>query len=371
MQSYAVSIQGRRARNEDATLCLHDCVADEEASLIAVADGMGGQKGGQKASELAICTLEEAWREFAEASEPVHDRSVRQFLHMAYAQANRRIAEHVDNHPEMNGMGTTLVAVVVIGQRAWVANVGDSRAYLLLEDDLEQITNDHSALADSVRAGIMTEAEARQSPYRGALTRAVDGLDELEVDIFPPQHPELPLPENCLLVVCSDGLSGAVTELELFEAFRHTTSVQAGCEASVGYAYQAGSNDNVSVVALEIGRVPRLDESVAVPAVPDAARSAEEQSAPPTLKARPSRPQRTQIVLLGALGILLAGLIVAFVAQIQLQPPGSLSVDRVMQFMAADSAGASSASSNPVDSLSAKDSAAVQGDTTRSPAPGQ
>lgn len=371
MQSYAVSIRGRRARNEDATLCLHDCVADEEASLIAVADGMGGQAGGQEASELAMSTLEEAWREFAETPAPVHDRSVRQFLRMAYAQANQRIAEYVDDHPEMNGMGTTLVAVVVVGQRAWVANVGDSRAYLLLEDDLEQITTDHSALADSVRAGIMTEAEAQQSPYQGALTRAVDGLEELEVDIFPSQHPELPLPENCMLVVCSDGLSGAATELELFEAFRHTASVQEGCEASVAYAYQAGSNDNISVVALEIGRVPRLDESIAVPAVPDAARSAGEQNGAPPLKAQPSHRQRTQAVLLGALAILLAGLIVAFVAQMQLQPPESLSMDRVIPFMTADSADASSASSDAVDSLTIRDSTVARGDTIHTSVPSQ
>lgn len=348
LQQYSVSIPGRRPQNEDATLCWQGTIAGNAAALIAVADGMGGQAGGRKASSVAIRTLAKAWSRFVDETPSARAEVVRRFLQAVYARINRRVREHTDVHPDMKGMGTTLVVVVVVGRRAWVANVGDSRAYMIAGDHLEQVTDDHSALADSVRRGVMTEQEARRSPYRGALTRALDGLDEVEVDIFPVQSPALSLPESCFLFVCSDGLTGTVTEIELFECFKQTATLEEACETALAQAYHAGSEDNISLVALELGHVPRLSEPIAVTPLSDEIRH------PAAARKHPSsernRPLRSQVLSLGILGVLLLGLLGVLLGRMWWYGQGDITLENFSFFLHPDSTTAVPIEASPQDS---------------------
>lgn len=234
----------KRDRNEDAFLI------NEELRLFLVADGMGGHAGGQHASALAVNTVEERVAEMsmpgssAAGADPVEQ--VRQRLAEAVRAAGRRIHQWAAEHPEFRGMGTTLVAVLVHGPNAYVANVGDSRVYLLREGHVQQLTEDHSLVAQSIREGLITEEEARTHRMRNVITRALGFNEDVEVDVL--VHA---LQRDDRLLLCSDGLSGKVEDGELGEVVR-THDLDGGARALVGLACARGGDDNVTVVLVGV-----------------------------------------------------------------------------------------------------------------------
>ncbi len=230
------SVQGRRPYNEDSFLTE---TLDDGRVLLAVADGMGGHAAGEVASALAL----EVLRESVTSGETLDEGCRR---------ANRRVHAKAGSEPGKQGMGTTLVTALVEGNEFLIANVGDSRAYLVTSDGFRQITDDHSFVAEAVKRG-QPEAEALESPWKDVLTRSI-GIDaEVEVDLFGPVR----LEEDTAVLLCSDGLFKALDEGRLFESFATSTDAKDAASALVSAAYDAGSDDNITLVVAEQGRVPR------------------------------------------------------------------------------------------------------------------
>lgn len=216
-----------REHNEDRYLA-----AD---GLLAVADGMGGARAGEVAAQMAVDSLESVGRT-ADAE--------------ALAGALRRANDDIHaaaSEPDKSGMGTTATAGVVRGSSLYLAHVGDSRAYLWRDGALEVLTEDHSVVAELVRSGQLTKAEAATHPHRNVITRALGAAPSVEVDT-----PEQGLLPGDIILICSDGLSGAIPDKQIAATIAGGGGLDAIAERLVAIANESSGADNVTVV---IGRV--------------------------------------------------------------------------------------------------------------------
>jgi len=229
------SIAGQRPYQEDSVLA--ETLADGR-TLLAVADGMGGHAAGEVASALALETLSNAVR----GGTPLGE---------AFRLANARVHE-MASEPGKQGMGTTLVAILIDGDEYSAANVGDSRAYLVSAGGVRRLTEDHSFVAEAMRRG-QSEQEAMATPWRDALTRSIGTDEEVEVDVFGP----FALPTDSAFVLCSDGLYKTLGDAELESLFRCSGSPRGAAQSLVTAAFDNGSDDNISVAIAEYGEVPR------------------------------------------------------------------------------------------------------------------
>ena len=242
--------QGRRARNQDAVLAAE--LADGRV-LLAVADGMGGHAAGEVASETALGALRAA----LEAGAALDD---------AVRRANAVVYELAESRPELEGMGTTLVALLRTGASYEIANVGDSRAYRVTSDALEQLTRDHSFVAEGMRDGTLSPEEAERSPWRHALTRSMGTDAQVEVDNFGPYAAD---DEPHAVLLCSDGLHQVLSPEVLLERLRPEANRAQALARLPEEAYGSGGTDNITVALIEFG-------GVAVEAAPAAAERWEE-----------------------------------------------------------------------------------------------
>jgi len=222
----ATDIGRVRERNEDSILV--------EPPLYVVADGMGGHRGGQVASQVALEMMEELAGE-GKGSLADHVRS-----------ANRAVWDRSVEDQRLSGMGTTLTAARVDGASATIAHVGDSRAYLLREGLLRQLTTDHTLVERMIRSGEITEAEADVHPHKNVLTRALGTDEHVEVD-----EDAVELIDGDRLLLCSDGLTGMVTEDQIQAILETTESPQQAADRLVKAANRAGGIDNISVVVID------------------------------------------------------------------------------------------------------------------------
>ncbi len=243
-----------RERNEDAVRLAEPGSPDvaRHGFLAAVADGMGGHQHGEVASQLAIETLFATFYTEDGAADPNPGEKLRR----AFRLANERIAAEAreastagDGQPGQpsRSMGTTMVAAAIVDDQLTVANVGDSRAYLLRAESATQITQDHSLVAEQVKAGVMTPEEARDSNHRNIVTRALGHRPKLDVDLF-----EIVLLPEDRVILCTDGVHGHVEPDELAE-FGLRGSPQEVSRTFIELALERGSSDNVTaaVVAYE------------------------------------------------------------------------------------------------------------------------
>jgi len=229
----------RRRRNEDAVLVRSKKESSGKAGpiyLLAVADGVGGSVGGSIASREAVRALADCF---------VQDRTSdpQALLRDGLRGANARIRRLADRQARLQGMCSTLVAAIVAKRRAWVANVGDSRAYFMRNGQIGRLTQDHTWVAEQVKAGQMTEEEAMSSPNRNIITRCVGSKDTLSIDLVAP----LNLRPGDILLLCSDGLTGIVSEAEIASACLKSSPAVAAQEL-VDLANRRGGPDNISVV---------------------------------------------------------------------------------------------------------------------------
>jgi protein phosphatase len=215
---------------------------------------MGGQAHGEVASKLAVQTIvthcqqaenSRATPIFGEPQPDVSERTNR--LTSAIHLANRKVYEAAAANAEQNGMGATIVAAWIEGQRLSLAHVGDSRAYLLRAGSLDQLTADHSLVAEKVRVGILTPQEADASELQSVLTRAVGTNATIQVDAD-----EQMLLAGDSLLLCSDGLTRMVTDPEIASTLLTSTSAQEAADRLVELANENGGVDNVSVIVLRV-----------------------------------------------------------------------------------------------------------------------
>ena len=229
------SIAGQRPYQEDATLA--DSLPDGRI-LVAVADGMGGHAAGEVASSLALETL---YRTLDEG----------RALDTAFALANTRVHEKA-REPGKQGMGTTLTAALVEDGEFFIANVGDSRGYLIDGERIRRLTDDHSFVAEAMKRG-QSQEQAEATPWRDALTRSIGTEAQVQVDVFGP----FPVRDDTALLICSDGLYKALSDEQLHHVFMRSASARSAAKTLVSTALEHGSDDNISVVILEHGQVPR------------------------------------------------------------------------------------------------------------------
>lgn len=228
-------------------------------TLLAVCDGMGGMAGGATASRIALDTFAQSMREHIIPDNPEDEPelgsvNLRFALSASAAEANRAVREEAeDSRGKLEGMGTTLVALLVIENTLiYSLNIGDSRLYEITNDGIEQLTKDHSYVQHLIDIGKLTYEEAKSSPVRNIITRAVGIDDEVEADIrsLSPAPGTADAPRRLLL--CSDGLCGVVSDETIADIVREEGTLQRKTEALVTAARDAGGPDNITVVLAEL-----------------------------------------------------------------------------------------------------------------------
>jgi PPM family protein phosphatase len=213
----------------------------QKGRLAVIADGMGGYEGGQQASSLAVKTVCEAYEE-APAGDPQSDLLLG--LHLAHA----RIQEYARQHPGFFGMGTTCTAVSLRKQELYFAHVGDSRLYLVRDGKISRLTRDHSYVGRLVESGLLAPEQAETHPQRNVLTAALGVGSELTPQ-FPPQP--ILLQDQDVLVLCTDGLWGQVSDEELRQATSSRNPEEA-CRKLIELARARGGPDNITVQVMRL-----------------------------------------------------------------------------------------------------------------------
>jgi len=260
LTAYGLTDVGRkRKHNEDAYLL------DAERGLFVVADGMGGHAAGEVASRLTV----ESIQEFIAGTEDDHDNTWPfgynnrysvdgNRLSTAVERANEKVMRAVVNRPELKGMGTTVVAALFDEKRATLVHVGDSRAYLYRDSELRRLTDDHSWVQEQVNAGILSEEEARSHPLKNVVTRALGGGAHVAVDLI-----EIPVGDGDRFLLCSDGLTGMVSDEEITEALSSSRSLEQIVRGLIDLANERGGVDNITAITVEVrnGEARKADAS--------------------------------------------------------------------------------------------------------------
>lgn len=225
----------RRESNQDSYLINNDL------GLFIVADGMGGHSGGEVASSLAVHTAE------GYILSHIKDGLLpRDLVLKAYEESSKKIYDKSVQDSRLSGMGTTMVLALKAGDSMFIANVGDSRAYLFRETHLWQLTEDHSLLNEQLRAGILSEDQISTFTSKNVITRSVGYEREVQVDIL-----ERPLQSGDHILICSDGLSGLVQDVMISEIINRSQPSEV-VEACVDRALAHGGDDNVTVMFISV-----------------------------------------------------------------------------------------------------------------------
>jgi protein phosphatase len=238
----------KRTNNEDSFLVM------ESKNLYAVADGMGGHSSGEIASKIAVETISDFFRN-SEISEDstwpyAYDDNISfegNKLKTAVAVANEKIQEYASEHPESRGMGTTVVAVLVLDSRLILCHVGDSRCYLLRDGKLSLVTSDHSWVNEQVKLGFLTEEEAQKHPFRNVITKALGTKGEATAEIN-----ETEGRSGDLLLLCTDGLNSMIPDSEIAKIVSKDTGLDEKARSLIDAANNAGGEDNITLVLLKI-----------------------------------------------------------------------------------------------------------------------
>ncbi|MCB0376897.1 MAG: Stp1/IreP family PP2C-type Ser/Thr phosphatase [Bdellovibrionales bacterium] len=228
----------KREKNEDAILL------EPEMDLFVVADGMGGHKGGDLASKMAIASV----KEVVETHRTEHTfLSPRAMIEECYVEASRRIfeASQMEDH-YLQGMGTTMVVSYVHQGDIFIGNVGDSRAYLLNEKYMWQITEDHSLLNEHIKAGLIRDADAKDFQAKNIITRSVGFEREVRCDIF-----QRKIQPGDQYLICSDGLSGLVSDERIHEICT-LNDIENSVKILIQEAKKNGGDDNITVLIIEV-----------------------------------------------------------------------------------------------------------------------
>jgi serine/threonine protein phosphatase PrpC len=236
-----------RQNNED------NYYLDISSGLLVVADGMGGHASGEVASKMATDVIRDYFKNISEGRAPVVGKYREDCSEMtnrigsAVRLANMAVFEAAKSNLKLQGMGTTIAAVLVNENKLSIAHVGDSRVYLLRAGDIEQLTDDHSIVYEQVRRELITREQANKSEMKNILTRAVGIAPEVEVDFN-----ELTLADGDALILCSDGLSSMVSDDDILSAVVLTDNPAETCGKLIDMANKNGGRDNITVITAYI-----------------------------------------------------------------------------------------------------------------------
>lgn len=229
-----------RKSNEDACRC---GIFSHHAAWAVVCDGMGGVKGGNVASSIAVEKISETL--LTGYHEGMDSEAIRSLIARAISNANRSVHQVAGSNSSLAGMGTTVVTAIVSDSVIHVAHAGDSRAYLLSEGEIRQLTTDHSMVQEMVEKGDITAQQAKTHPQKNIITRALGVEASLRID-----YSETPAPKGGRLLICTDGLTNYVDENKILELSQKLSGNEM-TERLVSLAKEAGGGDNITVVVLE------------------------------------------------------------------------------------------------------------------------
>ena len=227
-----------RASNQDT---FRIDIKENGLGFLVLCDGMGGARAGNIASERAA---ERFMEQICSADpEQADTETLSQIIQQAVAAANTEVYELSRSAPAYNGMGTTLVGCICMDNRVVLATVGDSRAYVIDNGKTAQMTADHSLVAEMVRTGRLSSEDAKHYPGRNLITRAVGVDSEVQADYY-----EIILHDGQTLLLCSDGLCGLVTDVQIEAAIAQSASQEEACDRLIQLAHNAGGSDNITDV---------------------------------------------------------------------------------------------------------------------------
>jgi len=230
-------------------------IVNRECNFFLVADGMGGHRGGDVASRQAAQVINEfvasvvggddiTWPFDYNDNWSYHAN----MLNVAIKHANKQLIRIIRRHPELEGMGTTFVGLLLDNHTAYMANVGDSRVYLLRKEQLRQISRDHSFINEQIQQGRLNREEARLSPFKNIITRALGTYEDLEVDLF-----NQPTEPGDIFFLCSDGLSNLIPDGEITDIIlNNEDDLQRTAEGLVTLAKRRGGEDNITFILVRV-----------------------------------------------------------------------------------------------------------------------
>jgi protein phosphatase len=239
----------KRSHNEDSFLI------DDELQLYVVADGMGGHAGGGTASRIAVETIDRELRKARDSrdnpfvSTPnLQDSPLPEALRNAVERACQAIYTAAQDDPRLAGMGTTVISLVVRDGQAFFGHVGDSRAYLVRGDLIQQVSEDHSLVNEQIKAGMITPEEAKHSRYKNIITRSVGFEEDVQVDVM-----GLQCEPGDVFMLCSDGLANMMEDREILETIRDAPRFEDVPKRLVDFANERGGDDNITVIVVQVG----------------------------------------------------------------------------------------------------------------------
>lgn len=231
-------IGNKRSMNQDYFYCCDKPVGSFR-NLFIVADGMGGHRAGDHASRLCVESIVDA------ISSSEHNTPVTVF-NEAVMSANQAVYKEAKSNAEYEGMGTTVVACTLQDNTLYIANIGDSRLYII-KDEIKQITCDHSLVEEMVKNGNITESEARIHPQKNIITRALGINEHVHADYF-----EISVDKSDIVLMCTDGLTNMIEDDDIEYIVKHSSSLEKAVDALVAKANENGGNDNITVILAEI-----------------------------------------------------------------------------------------------------------------------
>jgi len=256
LKSCGITDIGRkRQRNEDSYL------VNDQLKLYIVADGMGGHAGGEFASKIAVSTVEEIIKgedrlksgiegnTFLDHDRLSGDESEQDKLRDAITRAGNMIAHKAIEQPELRGMGTTATVMLFLQDKAYIAHVGDSRAYCVRNKKITQITEDHSLVHEQLKSGLITQQEARTHQLRNIITRSVGVQEEVDTDTIVWQ-----VQQGDTYLMCSDGLSNMIMDEEMQDIINQTDT-ESAARALVDLANERGGDDNITLILVHATQV--------------------------------------------------------------------------------------------------------------------
>ena len=243
MRIYSATDVGQKRKMNQDYVFVSEGPVGNLPNLFTVADGMGGHNAGDYASSHAVRILVDEIREDADYN-PV------KVIRHAIEAANTEIRNRAQEDENLRGMGTTMVVATIVDQYAYVANVGDSRLYVI-QDGIHQITRDHSLVQEMVKMGEISEEEARNHPDKNIITRAIGVKENVEPDIY-----EYRLKKGDIILMCTDGLSNMVEDEDMFNIVKGSRDVVEAVQMLIEKANSNGGRDNIGVIVAE----PLADE---------------------------------------------------------------------------------------------------------------
>ena len=247
IESFSVTDIGKKRKLNQDFVYASDEPVGNLPNVYIVADGMGGHNAGDFASK---CTVETITREIRGCFE----KNAIRILSKAIMVANERIRQKAREDERLYGMGTTVVAATCIGKYLQVANVGDSRLYIINEEEVRQVTRDHSLVEEMVRMGGIDRKAARNHPDKNIITRAIGARDTIEIDFFNEE-----LQDGDIVLMCSDGLSNMLEDEEIGKILREKGSLEERAEKLVEAANNNGGKDNIAVIIIDMFADERLE----------------------------------------------------------------------------------------------------------------